>query len=356
MPTILSNNLESRLTVAKMHLITREPFYGSLALHLDWQVSDDSVTAFTDGRRLVFGRKFCEKIPLAELLGIVCHEILHVALGHVWRRRHRPSLVAWNVACDMAVNRIVLGAGMTLPPDLVPPAETDASAEQLYMDDPDARVEWGAMSSSGEGDNEGEASAMAAVEAAIRAGNAPAEVARSVEARKPKADWRVILRTFVAAREHYSFRHRSRRSTGDIFLPGLRSERPAPPIIILDTSGSVSHSMLSAFSAEASEMVRLAGSGWLIAADAAVHSCRHLAADEWPATLTLVGGGGTDFRPAVKLAESISADNEAGACVYLTDGEGTFPESCDLPNGLIWCILTSGGTLPSVGSVIFLEE
>lgn len=50
---------------------------------------------------------------------------------------------------------------------------------------------------------------------------------------------------------------------------------------------------------------------------------------EWGRTMVLRGGGGTDFRPAFDLVESMVASGELsdlGGLVYFTDGYGVYPE------------------------------
>ena len=68
----------------------------------------------------------------AELAGVLAHEVMHPALQHHTRRGHRDAS-RWNMACDYAINLLLLDAGLTLPKDvLIDNRFRGMSAERIY--------------------------------------------------------------------------------------------------------------------------------------------------------------------------------------------------------------------------------
>jgi predicted metal-dependent peptidase len=132
-----------KLARARTQLLLNQPFFGTLCLRLRLAAEPGLPTMATDGRRILYNPGFVEKLSAAELEGVLAHEVLHCALAHQCRRGKR-DLGLWNVACDYAVNPILLDNGMTLPADsLLDPALRDLSAEEIY-----ARLQQGAQDSS----------------------------------------------------------------------------------------------------------------------------------------------------------------------------------------------------------------
>lgn len=64
----------------------------------------------TDGRTLTYNPTFVTGLSPDELLGVLVHEVLHNALDHPARRSDR-NIERWNIACDLAVNPLLLAAG-----------------------------------------------------------------------------------------------------------------------------------------------------------------------------------------------------------------------------------------------------
>ena len=108
----------ARITAARAALILDQPFFGVLALQLKIVLDATCNTAWTDGRSLGFNPAFVATLTQEQLIGLICHEVLHCACGHPWRRDGR-EFQQWNQACDYAINPIVADAGMKLPADVL---------------------------------------------------------------------------------------------------------------------------------------------------------------------------------------------------------------------------------------------
>lgn len=151
--------MHPKLQLSKMALILKEPFFAHLSLHLHY-VEDRSIpTAATNGHDFRYNPDFIDGLSDKETTFVVCHEVLHCALGHVTRRggRHPEK---WNIAADYVVNDVCLDSGfkpigqpVSLPellsgakaggdPDtfhhLYDPALKGLSAEDIYSRLPDA--------------------------------------------------------------------------------------------------------------------------------------------------------------------------------------------------------------------------
>ena len=68
----------------------------------------------TDGRVLDYNPRFVTGLGPDELVGVLAHEVMHNALAHPGRRGLRDP-TQWNVACDLAVNPLLVQAGFALP-------------------------------------------------------------------------------------------------------------------------------------------------------------------------------------------------------------------------------------------------
>jgi len=206
-----------------------------------------------------------------------------------------------------------------------------------------------------------------AIEAGKGRGSVPGEWAAWADGvlRPPKIPWQTALRRLVRARlQHragavdYTYRRPSRRQggvgfgTGRPVLRGLHA--PVPRLaIVVDTSGSMLGEPIRKAVGEVAGIVRAVGAEILLyAADAAVAGCAKVDSVQALRRVTLPGGGGTDFRPALDAVTR--ARPRVDACIYLTDGDGAFGEA---PIGLkvIWVMVAGPRPVP-YGEVLIAED
>ena len=121
-----------RIQKSRTTLLLDHPFFGTLLFRLGAKSSRLVATMATDGISLFYNPEFVETLNAAELAGGLAHEVMHPALQHHARRGDR-SPARWNMACDYAINPILLDAGLTLPKDvLVDDRFRGMSAERIY--------------------------------------------------------------------------------------------------------------------------------------------------------------------------------------------------------------------------------
>ena len=77
------------ITKARARLLVRAPFFGSIALGLEWVGEPAIRTMATDGRAIWFHAGWCEAQGVEKTMGVVAHEVLHVVNKHHLRRRDR---------------------------------------------------------------------------------------------------------------------------------------------------------------------------------------------------------------------------------------------------------------------------
>ncbi len=125
---------EDKLAAARTRLILDKPFLGALVLRLPLVSADPAwcPTTATDARKLYFNRDYIAALNLSQVQFVLAHEALHCALSHFRRRQHRDKY-RWDVACDYAVNPLLLGDGLETPPGaLYAPELEGMTAEEIY--------------------------------------------------------------------------------------------------------------------------------------------------------------------------------------------------------------------------------
>ena len=110
----------------------RQPFFGSLALHLALKPDSTCRHLWTDGRTLGFNPVWAATLPHERLVGAQAHEVMHLACAHHVRRNGRDARI-WNEACDVVVDALLLGAGFRLPQGhLEHPEYAGLSVDEVY--------------------------------------------------------------------------------------------------------------------------------------------------------------------------------------------------------------------------------
>ena len=252
-------------------------FFACLVLRLKCEPDTSVGTAATDGRVLAYDPTVVAGLPADELVGVLAHEVMHCVLAHPARRAGRDA-GQWNVACDLAVNPLLVSSGFILPAGRLMPGEGEyaglpagLSAEAYYARLPD--VDTGDGAPDGDGDPggcggvrdpaDGDPAETSRVEAdwhvavaqaeqtARSRGEWPGGLGRTIAAViDPPADWRAVLREFVSvtARNDDSWARPNRRFLWQgVYLPGLRSEDLGDIVLAVDTSGSVGDRELGVF-------------------------------------------------------------------------------------------------------------
>jgi predicted metal-dependent peptidase len=361
------SDAEGKLAAARTRLILDKPFLGALVLRLPLKAAEWCRTTATDARAFYYNPRWIESLNGSQVQFALAHEALHCALGHFARRGHRVQR-KWDIACDLAINPLLVDEG------LVPPAEAfvldvyrGMAAEEIYpcIDDNDNETEsmddhlWDPGNES-EGDQGGQGSApapltaqekeqlqqqwqrhlAAAAQRAREAGKLSGQLARLTEAAlAAQVSWRALLAQYLsqAARDDYTWQRPSRRE-GDVIWPSLRSHSGDIHVAI-DVSGSVTEKDLAEFLGELNALkgttpVRIT----LFACDSDLAAGAPWTFEPWDELRLpqqFAGGGGTAFTPVFDWIARHG--RQPDTLLYFTDAEGEFPK--EAPNyPVLWLV------------------
>ncbi|NEV63206.1 vWA domain-containing protein [Thiorhodococcus minor] len=126
--------IETKLAAARTRLILDKPFLGALVLRLPMQAAnpDWCPTTATDARTFYFNPDYIDSLTSSQTEFMLAHEALHCALSHFARRQHRVQH-KWDLACDYAINPLLIEDGLAPPPNaLVMPLFKGLTAEEIY--------------------------------------------------------------------------------------------------------------------------------------------------------------------------------------------------------------------------------
>ena len=357
---------------AMARLILDHPFYGTLAMRLPLEEDAAVDTACTNGRWVRYNPKWIDGLTDAEVVGVMAHEVMHVAYGHVWRRDERDAK-KWNVACDHAINHIILDSGMQLPAGaLHDAAYCNESAEGIYVRLPDFGCDTGGGDDPGgcggvedaPGDEsaqradeaEWQVATVQAAKAAQMRGDLPGSLKRLMEQlADPKVPWQTVLRDFIVrtAKNDYAWhRPNTRYLSGGFVLPGLISDELPAGVLVIDSSGSTD-GYQQRFGAEVSSILEVFNTRLqVLYVDARVNHAFEVGREDLPLQLEAHGGGGTNFCPAFEWVDQNG--NDPAFLVYLTDMEGRFP--ADAPSyPVLWVDVKGKHDAPPFGDVVEME-
>lgn len=400
-------SVADRIVRSRIRMLVEYPFFGVLSLGLIPKETGSVATAATDGRYYYYNPSFIGGLDDQEINFITCHEVLHPALGHLWRRGTRDDVI-WNAATDYVINGMIIEtdpSGKVFKPIdglLYDKKFEGMSAEEVYdilikdrefvkrmhdlfkqgktvtIDDHsvwngvthqdtaqgseatgDARV---GFSEGSYEDWKGRVVQAAQVAASNQRGNVPALIKRLVsELIQPQKNWREVLAEFIQQEiADYGWNPYDHRMYGisdlvgdDVIVPDFSETVDVVNDIVfaIDTSGSIGDKEIKVFLSEAVGCVNQYGGrirGKLIYCDAAIGGVYDL---EDVVNSVPRGGGGTDFRPVFQWV----ADNlpECVGVVYLTDMYGVFPETA--PRYPVLWITGTNEVNPPWGRIVKIE-
>ena len=138
-------DIETKLVSARTRLILDKPFLGALVLRLPMMEGDPSwcKTTFSDGKTFYYNALYIDTLDLEQTQFALSHEALHCALSHFYRRGHRIK-TRWDLACDYAVNPMLINDGLKPTPEAMYLKEyRGMTAEEIYpcLDDEDVELE-----------------------------------------------------------------------------------------------------------------------------------------------------------------------------------------------------------------------
>jgi len=145
---VADSDLQNKLAAARTRLILDKPFLGALVLRLPLVAADPKWCqgAATDAKKLYYNQDYINALDIKQTQFVLAKQALHCALSHFARRQHRIKH-RWDLACDYAVNQLLINDGLKAPPEtLVDDGYEGMTAEEIYhyigdLDNEDSELE-----------------------------------------------------------------------------------------------------------------------------------------------------------------------------------------------------------------------
>jgi predicted metal-dependent peptidase len=398
----MTADIETKLAAARTRLILEKPFLGALVLRLPLHAAkqDWCPTTATDARAFYYNPEYVDALSLDQTQFMLAHEALHCALSHFARRQHRVKH-RWDLACDYAINPLLVDDGLKPPPNaLLMPMYRGMTAEEIYplIDDqdesetldrhaydsdsssqgassglreddldkrpPQDQGEQADQESTAEARREGDPNQAAAqphpltpdeqetlgvqwqqrmagaAQQAMQAGKLGGELARMIDhLLQPQLPWRMLLARYMtaAARDDYSYMRPSRRE-GDFILPTLRSHQ-LDLVVAVDTSGSIKDTEVEEFIAEINALKgQVRARVTFLPCDAKLCEGAPWVFDPWEEFMRPNEIKGGGGTSFVPVFSWVDREGlRPDLLVYFTDAEGEFPAK-EPPYPVIWLV------------------
>ena len=382
--------VEDKLTKARTQLILDKPFLGNLVLRLPLKAAGSwCKSSATDAKNFYYNPGFIDKLDNHQTKFVLIHEALHCALTHFSRRGNRDKH-KWDLACDFAINPLLIKEGFRPPLDLpifhqyenmiaeeIYPMiddniDTEPMDQHLYDDNPDDADEFdGGMkeddlqgqtdNSSADGKNKNnqkpsESESLAdkpnpltpdemqqlskqwqknlasSAQLAQQAGKLDGEFAKLIDFfLQPQVSWQSLLAQYMSslARDDFSYKRPSRRSgESGAILPSLKSSQ-INICIAIDTSGSISQEEIDGFISEVNAIKgNIRASITLIACDEKISQNLIWQYESWDElTFPASLGGGRGTNFNPVFEYINQQDSPPDVLIYFTDAKGRFPDT-----------------------------
>jgi len=355
---------QQSLSKISKELMLKEPYYGFFLIMLNKMWRKDLPTAGVSKNginyQLAINEEFWTSLSEKHQMGLLKHELLHIAFGHLVSFGSFRNKKLANVAMDMEINQYI-------DPDYLPDGGIDinnyedldldrkAGCRYYYdklqqlKDEKDKNgtcgneemdklldcIDSGDIpdhSTWEEFDDLSEAEkkliekqiqkvlADAKEQTIKKRGNVPGEIEGIIiieEIVKPKFDWRSYVRRFSGTSTKV-FTKKIRRKENRRYdeNPGLKIKMKQHMLLAIDTSGSVSDTELTEFMNEIHHIYKAGVDITIVQCDTSINSIEEYKGKN---ELNVKGRGGTEFDPVLDYYNA--NQKKYTSLVYFTDGE-----------------------------------
>jgi predicted metal-dependent peptidase len=378
---------QESLAKASKELMLKEPFYGLFLIGLNklWskKVPTAGVSKHNINFQLAINEEFWETLSPEHHIGLLKHELLHIAFFHLTMHDDFVDKKLANIAMDLEINQYIdkmylPDGGCTIDNEMFAPMNLPTKAGcRVYYDLLQQELDNGnqdlqklldairkGYSSDGNGNPVPDHSTweefddlsdaekkliQKQVEHQLKEvaeqieksrGNVPGEMKglldRLNSKEPPKFDWKAYLRRFTGGSQKV-FTKKLRRKFNKRFEdnPGLKIKHRKHILVAVDTSGSVSDTEVQEFFHEIGHINKTGAEITVVQCDTHI---RHIGPYKAGDKIEIHGRGGTYFDPVLEM---YNENQDKYTClIYLTDGE------CDCsvkPRGkMLWVISTRG--------------
>lgn len=355
---------QQSLSKISKELMLKEPYYGFFLIMLNKMWKKDLPTAGVSKNginyQLTINEDFWTSLSEKHQMGLLKHELLHIAFGHLVSFDSFRNKKLANVAMDMEINQYI-------DPEYLPEGgidinnyedlnlDTKAGCRYYYdklqqlkdekdkngtcgnepmdklLDDidngniPDHST-WEEFNDLSEAEKKliekqlQKVLSDAKEQTIKKRGNVPGEIESVIiieEIVKPKFDWRSYVRRFSGTSTKV-FTKKIRRKENRRYdeNPGLKIKMKQHMLLAIDTSGSVSNEELTEFMNEIHHIYKAGVDITIVQCDTSIRSIEEYKGKH---ELNAIGRGGTEFDPVLDYYNT--NQKKYTSLVYFTDGE-----------------------------------
>ncbi len=382
----------------KRKLLIKYPLFGSIVASTNIIEDNNTKTASTDGDNIYYNKNFLSKLDDEEQVFTFVHEICHIAFNHILRSEGKNQEL-WNIATDSVINALLKNDGLKLIKGVIDiPIAINYTAEEMYEKLLNKEIEQPKNNRQGQDDHSlwdkvverknkqseetlnkdqsqstnwkedtiqkltemGEIDTFKQnkIEKKRKANELMEELARksygaekqqiritNIVTSKQLIDWRRLLKETTQYNIDFSYRNASIEN--GVLNPYLE-EFPTPETeILLDTSGSISKTLLRNFLGECKNI--LPNSKIKVGCfDDEFYGFTEIRNEKDIDKMNFIGGGGTDFNVAVS-----SFTRRVENKIIFTDGKSNMPKK---KLDIIWIVFGNIKINPPGGKVIYIDQ
>jgi len=379
-----------KIIQARIALLRLYPFFGTMAMHLrpiELEEKEANKLMPNPGGgeatigvdkygNMPYNKAFVKKLTSEELLFIIAHETMHIALQHLDRKGSRnPKL--WNIATDEAINNMLKHEMRVWKGGLCSHQFEEKSAEEIYDEllkkttiekvyggscpnSFDTHFYGGGNSKNSKkgnspfytpGQEKIDAPKMIkdAASFAKGQGKMPAGMERLFkDLLNPKMNWKEILQKYIISviPQDFTYTKPSKRAyAAGFYMPSVVKET-VDIIIGVDSSGSISDAEYSQFLSEIFAMTRAVQNlrATILICDAEISQVVEIDNNFNPEMdIEGRGYGGTSCRPVFQWIKEEKNEN-VKLLIYLTDGYIDEPDETIYESGypVLWVVTPRG--------------
>ena len=362
------SKFEEKFVKSRVKLLKNSPFFGTILLHTQYELTDTIETAATDGTTLLINEEWMCSQSEDNFNGVLLHETLHMALCHIERTKDLEDMMLANIAADIVVNGIIKDNKISLPKEalfdddlkhlsvreIYSILKDKQDKDKNYISDKygDGKVneclkpgEDGSAESKVSNKSKWEniinkAKTIAKMKQAGVKGSGMARIFK--ELLDPTINWKDALYKYVT-QSRADFEGYDRRFIHDgLYIDDVGGNKVHIAAFV-DTSGSVDEGLLQNFLSELFFAINSTSgtTGYLYYFDTELYPQGNI--EDLDSPPKPVGLGGTSFVPVMAELNKISSENAYTNTLGIIYTDGYAPMTWKEPDTpLLWCISPGG--------------
>ena len=379
------SDFEERFVKSRVKLLKKSPFFGTILLHTQYELTDSIETAATDGTTLLINEEWMCKQSEGDFNGVLLHETLHMALCHIQRTEDLEDMMLANIAADIVVNGIIKDNAISLPKEAIYDDDLKhLGVREIYsiLKNKQKEDENYVSDKYGDGDvneclkpnkqtaqEEGKVSAKSKWENIINKAKTIAQMKQAgvkgsgmarvfKELLDPTINWKDALYKYVT-QSRADFEGYDRRFIHDgMYIDDVGGNKVHIAAFV-DTSGSVDEELLQNFLSELFFAINSTRgtTGYLYYFDTELYPQGNI--EDLDGVPEPVGLGGTSFVPIMSELNKIATENSHVQTVGIIYTDGYAPMTWKEPETpILWCISPGGVKEDAIkyGDVVRIEK